>query len=256
MPFWDRSACRESFVTQNTDRKKAAAASVSEAIIREIIVQRYPPGMPLREQKIADRYRISRPSAREALRLAAQAGFVEIFQWRGARVIDVDIDQFHDIVCILEDIYAHCAALAAERMPDTAFAELDRLVPDDVTELPNTADKGKLYRLAFTIGEFIGQHSGSPIAQRMLLQVGRLVLWQQRLHRLGTVETDIESLFAHRLMAAAIKSRQPDVAAGAARAIVLITRQSLRPEATRTSGPATVGSVESIRDSRRSWRNR
>lgn len=261
-PSWDRSACRESFVTKNTDRTKAAAANrttaanVSEAIIREIIVQRYPPCMPLREQEIADRYQISRPSAREALRLAAQAGFVEILQWRGARVVDIDIDQFLDILCILEDIYARCAALAAERMPEAAFAELDRLIPEDAMRLPDTADKGKLYRLSFTVGDFIGQHSGSPIAQRMLLQVGRLALWQQRLHRPSTVETEIESLYAHRLMTAAIKSRQPDVAAGAARAIILITQRTLRPEAARRSRPATFARGESPGNSPRSWRSR
>ena len=60
-------------------------------------------------------------------------------------------------------------------------------------------------------------------------------LWQQRLHRPGTVESETESLFAHRLMAAAIKSRQRDVAADAARAIMLITRHALHPEPNRNS---------------------
>lgn len=217
-------------------RSKSAAdnrttdAWLSEALIREIIVRRLQPGMPLREQEIADRYRVSRPSARDALRLAAQVGFVEILPWRGARVTDIDIDQFLDILGILEDVYARCAALAAERMPETAFAELDRLVPADAALLPDTADKGKMYQISFTIGAFIGQHSGSAIAQRMLIHVGRLALWQQRLHLPGSVESEVESLYAHQLMAAAIKSRQRDVAAGAARATVLITRRSLHPE--------------------------
>jgi DNA-binding GntR family transcriptional regulator len=239
-------------MANSTTRTKGAAGNrttdawLSEAIIREIIVQRHQPGMPLREQEIADRYSVSRPSAREALRLAAQAGFVEILPWRGARVTAIGIDQFLDILGILEDVYARCAALAAERMPESAFAELDRHIPADAATLPDTADKGQLYRLSFTVGAFIGQHSGSPIAQRMLLHVGRLALWQQRLHLPGTVESEVESLFAHRLMAAAIKSRQRDVAAGAARAIVLITRRSLHPEPIRESDRTTLASLESF----------
>lgn len=205
-------------------------AWLSEAIIREIIVQRHQPGMPLREQEIADRYKVSRPSAREALRLAAQAGFVEILPWRGARIINIDVDQFLDILGILEDIYARCAGLAAERMPEMAFAQLDGLIPNDATLLPDTADKGQMYRISFTVGAFIGQHSGSAVLQRMLHDVGRLALWQQRLHRPGTVESEVESLFAHRLMAAAIKSRQRDVAAGAARSIMRITRHAMDPK--------------------------
>lgn len=249
-------------MTKSTDKMKTAAANrttafnLAEAIIREIIVQRHPPCMPLREQEIADRYQVSRPSAREALRLAAQAGFVEILQWRGARVTDIDTDQFLDILCILEDIYARCAALAAERMPEAAFAELDRLIPDDVERLPDTADKGQIYRLSYTIGAFIGQHSGSPIAHRMLLHVGRLALWQQRLHPPGAIKTEVESMLAHRLMAAAIKSRQAEVAADAARAIVLITQHALRPASTRRFRPATFVSPGSPDDPAQFWKDR
>jgi len=226
---------KESSKAKSSAGNRTTDAWLSEAIIREIIVQRHQPGMPLREQEIADRYKVSRPSAREALRLAAQAGFVEILPWRGARVANIDMDQFLDILGMLEDIYARCAALAAERMPESAFAELDSMIPTDAALLPDTTDKGQMYRISFTVGAFIGQHSGSPIVQRMLHHVGRLALWQQRLHRPGTVESETESLFAHRLMAAAIKSRQRDVAADAARAIMLITRHALHPEPNRDS---------------------
>ncbi|MGV7121482.1 GntR family transcriptional regulator [Sphingopyxis sp. 550A] len=241
-----RKMAKSSGRSRNSDDNRTTDAWLSEAIIREIIVQRHQPGMPLRENEIAERYEVSRPSAREALRLAAQAGFVEILPWRGARVANIDIDQFIDALGILEDIYARCAALASEHMPESAFAELDRHIPADAAHLPDTADKGQLYRLSFSIGAFIGRHSGSPIAERMLLHIGRLVLWQQRLHLPGTVETEVESLHAHRLMAAAIKSRQRDVAASAARAIVLITRRSLHPAPVRESDRSTLASLESI----------
>ena len=213
--------------TKSASDNRTTDAWLSEALIREIIVQRYRPGLPLREQDIADRYQVSRPSAREALRLAAQAGFVEILQWRGARVTSINIDEFLDLLGLLEDIYARCAALAAERMPAEIFPILDSMIPDDVAKLPDTANKGQLYRLSFSVGGLIGQHCGSSVVRRMLEQVGRLVLWQQRLHLPGTAETEVESLYAHRLLVAAITSRQRDVAAGAARATVLITRRAV-----------------------------
>jgi DNA-binding GntR family transcriptional regulator len=237
---------KETRKTKNASNGRTTDAWLSEALIREIIVERRRPGMPLREQEIADRYQVSRPSAREALRLAAQAGFVEIQPWRGARVTDINIDQFLDLLGLLEDIYARCAALAAERMPTSAFPVFDKLIPRDAAELPATADRGQLYRLSFTVGEVVGQHCGSPVTQRMLEQVGRLVLWQQRLHLPGTAESDIESLLAHRLMASAIKSRQRDVAAGAARAIVLITRRSIHPAPIRESDLSALANMESL----------
>ena len=243
-----RGMAKDTSKTKGSSGNRTTDAWLSEAIIREIIVQRFQPGTPLREQEIADRYSVSRPSAREALRLAAQAGFVEIQPWRGARVTNIDLDQFLDILGLLEDVYARCAALAAERMPESAFAEFDRYIPDDVAKLPDTAEKGQLYRMSFTAGAFVGQHSGSPIAQRMLHHIGRLALWQQRLHLPGTAESEVESLFAHKLLAAAIKSRQRDVAAGAARAIVLITRRALHPDPIRESDRAMLANLESFRN--------
>jgi len=205
-------------------------ARLAELLIRDIIVRRYPPGTPLREQEIADRYGVSRPSTREALRLMAYAGFVDILPWRGARVIDMSFDQFLDILGLLEDIYARCAALAAQRMPDIVHPALDDAIRQLEQALDGEPDKALLYRLSFTFGGLIGDHSGSPIANRLLNQVGRLALWQQRLRLPGTAESEKQSLDAHRLLASAIKARQPEVAAGAARTIVLITRRALLGE--------------------------
>ncbi len=215
-------------VEPSVSSNRTTAVWLTEAIIREIIVQRHAPGTPLREQDIAHRYDVSRPSAREALRLAAQAGFVEILQWRGARVVTMDMGQFLDVLDILEDVYARCAIRAAERMPEAAFPQLDSLVPENAESLPDTADKGKMYRISFTVGAFVGRHSGSPVLEKMLHHVGRIALWQQRLHRPGTVESETESLFAHQLMAAAIKSRQTEVAAEAARVIMRITKYAMQ----------------------------
>lgn len=210
-------------------------ARLAELLIREIIVRPYPPGTPLREQEIADRYGVSRPSTREALRLMAYAGFVEILPWRGCRVIDMSFDQFLDVLGLLEDIYARCAALAAKRMPAKVFAELGETMSQLEGALKNRADKALLYRLSFTFGGLVGEHSGSPIAHRLLIQIGRLALWQQRLRLPGTPESEKQSLDAHRLLASAIEARQPEVAAGAARTIVLITRRTLLGEEPATS---------------------
>ena len=224
------SRAKKSTAAPPAKRGLTVDARLAELLIREIIVRRYTPGTPLREQEIADRYGVSRPSTREALRLMAYAGFVEILPWKGARVIDMGFDQFLDILGLLEDIYARCAALAAKRMPDAVFAELDATMGQLEEALADDVDKALLYRLSFTFGGLIGDHCGSPIANRLLNQVGRLALWQQRLRLPGNPESEKQSLDAHRLLASAIKARQPEVAAGAARTIVQITRRTLLGE--------------------------
>lgn len=214
-------------IEQSTKRGTTVDAEVAEALIREIIVKRYKPGTPLREQEIADRYKVSRPSARNALRLMAYAGFVEVLPFKGARVIAMGFDQFLDILGLLEDIYARCAALAALRMPANAFNELDAILSALEMASQEASEKATLYKLSFGFGEIIGKYTGSPIAERLLNQVGRLALWQQRLLMPGTPESESQSLDAHRLTAAGIKGRQSEVAAGGGRSIVLITRQAL-----------------------------
>jgi GntR family transcriptional regulator, rspAB operon transcriptional repressor len=199
---------------------------LSEALIREVIVNRHPPGFALREQDIADRFKVSRPSVREALRLMAHAGFVEIQPWRGARVVAMAFDQFLDILALLEDIYARCATLAATRLPDIT---IDSLANDLETAAltRTTATREELYRFSFRFGAAIGDGAQSAVANRMLQQVGRIALWQQRLLLPGTIESEGRSLDVHRLLVAALRARHPALAAEAARAIVQITRQSL-----------------------------
>jgi GntR family transcriptional regulator, rspAB operon transcriptional repressor len=199
---------------------------LSEALIREIIVDRVPPGQPLREQEIADRYRVSRPSVREALRLMAHAGFVEIQPWRGARVVDMSFLQFLDILSLLADIYARCASLAAARIGDSALAELQRSF-DETVLVRTTATREELYRFSFRFGAIVGQQAGSAFIDLMLQQVGRLALWQQRLLVPGTPESEGRSMDVHALLMAALRARQPQLAGEAARTIVEITRQSL-----------------------------
>lgn len=218
---------RKAAKSEQGPRGLTVDARLAELLIREIIVRPYPPGTPLREQEVADRYGVSRPSTREALRVMVYAGFVEIQPWRGARVIDMNLDQFLDILGLLEDIYARCAALAAQRMSKSVFPELDATIGQVPSALPGAAGRNLLYRLSFTFGALIGEHSGSPVANRLLNQVGRLALWQQRLRLPGTPESERQSLDAHRVLAAAVKARQPEVAAGAARMIVQITRMTL-----------------------------
>ncbi len=222
-----RSRPKKAAAADQGSRGLTIDARLAEVLIREIIVRRYPPGTPLREQEIANRYGVSRPSTREALRVMAYAGFVEILPWRGARVIDMSFDQFLDILGLLEDIYARCAALAAQRMSESVFPELDTTMRQLEGALSEESDKTLLYRLSFTFGGLIGEHSGSPVANRLLNQVGRLALWQQRLRLPGTPESERQSLDAHRVLASALKARQLEVAAGAARTIVQITRRRL-----------------------------
>lgn len=200
---------------------------LSETLIREIIDNRYPPGAWLREQEVSARHGVSRASVREALRSVARAGFVEMQPWRGAQVVAVGGEELLDIFSLLEEMYAQCARLSAERFPERLISRLDGLMEAIEAAVARDADRSELYALSFGLGQLIGRHSGSKLAYQMLTQVGNLALWQQRLLKPGTSQSEQQSLSAHRILVSAVKDHHPEIAAAAARMIVMITRRSL-----------------------------
>lgn len=200
---------------------------LSETLIREIIDGLYPPGAWLREQEISTRHSVSRASVREAVRSVARAGFVEMRPWRGAQVTKVSGEELLDIFSLLEEMYAQCARLAATQFPEQMFDRLDAMMASIETAATSGANREELYTASFAIGQVIGRQSGSQLAYRMLTQVGNLALWQQRLLQPGNSQSEQQSLSAHRILVSAIKDRHPEIAAAAARMVVMITRRSL-----------------------------
>lgn len=201
-------------------------ARLSEALIRDIMEGRFAPGSWLREQEISRRHGVSRASVREALRNVAYAGFVDIQPWRGAQVAVLPADELLEVFVILEDLYAQCARLAAEAGPGIAPL-LWRLLAEMEIAITEGAPRERLYTGSFRFGRAIGRHGRSPLAYRLLVQVGNLALWQQRLRVPGTTRSEAQSLSAHRILAHAIEAGQPEIAEQAARLIVMITRREL-----------------------------
>jgi DNA-binding GntR family transcriptional regulator len=202
-------------------------ARLSLTLIREIIANRYPPGARLREQEIAARHGVSRASVREALRNVAYAGFVEIEPWRGAKVAEVSRSELLDIFSLLEETYGRCAYWAAERCPESAFARLDEMMADLEDAVRRGLSQAEKDNRSFAIGQFIGSNAGSDLAYRMLVQVGNLAIWQQRLLLENAPHVEVQSRSAHHLMISAIKAREPEIAEAGARMIVMITRRQL-----------------------------
>lgn len=202
-------------------------ARLSLILIREIIANHYPPGSRLREQEIAARHGVSRASVREALRNVAYAGFVEIEPWRGAKVAEVSRSELLDIFSLLEETYGRCAYWAAERCPESAFPRLDEMLAHLEDAVGRGLSQAEKDTRSFAIGQFVGSNAGSDLAYRMLVQVGNLAIWQQRLLLESAPHVEEQSRSAHHLMVSAIKAREPEIAEASARMIVMITRRQL-----------------------------
>lgn len=212
----------------NSSKQAAQPATLdlrlSERVERDIMTGVFAPGEWLREQDLSKRYGTSRPSIREALRMVAQSGFVEMHPWRGAQVIELNALEVLELTILMEEAYVLCARLAATRCDETLARELERLLAELEAAVAQEQDRAELYRISFSLGRRIGLAAKSRHAFRQLLQSGNLVLWHHRLVRPGDAQSDLQSLNAYRVLVAAVIRRQPEAAAAAARLVIILMR--------------------------------
>ena len=82
------------------------------------------PGSRLIEADIAAEYDISRSPVREALRMLERDALVEVVSRKGAVVIPLDVRSVEDLYAARIAVEGMAARMTAERMTDTALAEL------------------------------------------------------------------------------------------------------------------------------------
>jgi len=100
-------------------------------VLREWIYSgRFPPGAPLRQERLAEELNISRTPLREALRMLEREGVVEVLPNRGVRVMAADREKLLAAYELREVVDGLAARLAARRRtPDLEGqlrASLDR----------------------------------------------------------------------------------------------------------------------------------
>src|SRR6478609_8348458 len=98
-----------------------------DAIRARVVAGEVAPGQWLRESAVADSLGLSRTPVREALRMLAIEGLIEMVPNRGARVVSwtsADIDEVYRLRALLE---GHGAALAARAATREQVSHIRRL---------------------------------------------------------------------------------------------------------------------------------
>ena len=100
------------------------ADRLREAIEEEITTGKFLPGSRLDEVELAKRFEVSRTPIREALNLLLGEGLIEMRPRRGAVVARVSPQRLIEMFEVMAELEAMCAQLAARRMSDSEFAEV------------------------------------------------------------------------------------------------------------------------------------
>lgn len=99
--------------------------SLREAVEEEVATGKLAPGTHLDEIELARRFGVSRTPVREALRLLAGEGVVEIRPRRGTVVARVTPQRLVEMFEVMAELEAMCARLAARRMTESELQALD-----------------------------------------------------------------------------------------------------------------------------------
>ena len=209
-----------------------------DAVRQSILNGELAPGTWLREPAVATSLGLSRTPVREALRMLAAEGVVELVHNRGARVAEwtaADIDEIYRLRALLE---GHGAALAARDATAAQVAQLRQLAEryeravDDEAQAPGLSVQCNNAFHATVIAA-----SGSSRLQTLLDVVTSVPLVTQALRRY-TDDDRRRSVLQHRDIVTAIAHHDQELAESAMRSHILAARYTARHVASVSDEPS------------------
>ncbi|MGD9942805.1 MAG: GntR family transcriptional regulator [Burkholderiaceae bacterium] len=107
--------------------RRALPQEIVDRLRAEIVSGRWAPGERLTEQSMALHFGVSRTPLREAFKVVAAEGLLELLPNRGAVIAEPTLTEAHNKMRVLGALEALAAELACEAATDEQIAELERL---------------------------------------------------------------------------------------------------------------------------------
>jgi DNA-binding GntR family transcriptional regulator len=112
----------------SSQSKMSLAAGVSDSLRSDIIAGVFPPGQHLIEDRLSERYGVSRIPVREALRGLEAEGFVTIAPYRGAQVSRLTANDALDLLEVREVLEVVATRRAAANRSWEGIQEMARIL--------------------------------------------------------------------------------------------------------------------------------
>ena len=141
---------------QRKTRAEELRLQLADEIVRGTLV----PGTALDEITLADRFHVSRTPVREAIRLLAASGLVEVRAHRAAVVVRPSANQLADMFESMAELEALCAGFAAERMTRAERRTLEN-IHDELRVMIQSGDPQRYHEVneAFHNSIYAGGHN-------------------------------------------------------------------------------------------------
>ncbi len=135
---------------------------VTERLRTMLVEGRIPPGAKLNERELCERLRVSRTPLREAIKLLAAEGLVDLLPRRGAvavKLTEADVLHTFEVLSTLEGL---AGELAAQRATDAEVAEI-RAMNYEMLACYSRRDLSGYYRLNAAIHSAFASAARNPV---------------------------------------------------------------------------------------------
>lgn len=203
-----------------------------QAIRDGIAAGRYPPGVRLVEEAIAEREGVSRTPVRQALRRLEREGVVEIQKHRGAAVRPMSRRELSDLYELRARLEAFACELAAERAAESHLGELEQVAEEFEGLTHLAADDERIDRVRASNDAFhqtIAEATGNAFLSLVLATTRDNPLVLRSFRGFSQEELGRSALF-HRMIARAVGQRRGDRAGRLMMEHILQARDALVAE--------------------------
>lgn len=207
-------------------REDAQAEQIRRILGEDIMMGRLSPGEFLSEQKIAERFNVSRTPVREAIRVLAGDGLVTLRPRQRAAVRGQTASEILDQFETMAELEAACARLAARRHTPAQLAQMKK-AQAECRRRADSSDPDHYYRANVHLHEAIYAAAGNLYLQSETLKL------RDRLRFLRISQGRLPGRLAnsadeHERVITAIGDRDEDGAAIAMRDHLIVQGESLR----------------------------
>jgi DNA-binding GntR family transcriptional regulator len=150
---------------------RAALHEQAAQRLRQMLVEsRIPPGAKLNERELAEELHVSRTPLREAIKILAAEGLVELLPNRGAIAISLGEQDIVNTFEVMAGLEALSGELAAQRVTQAELAEI-RAMHFEMLAAYTRSDLSNYYRLNSMIHAAINAAAKNPVLTATYKQV-------------------------------------------------------------------------------------
>jgi DNA-binding GntR family transcriptional regulator len=157
----------------------AEVISIPRAVLHEQVAQRLrqmlvenriPPGAKLNERELSELLSVSRTPLREAIRMLAAEGLVELLPHRGAIAVELTEADVLNTFEVMAGLEAQSGELAAQRITDQELAEIQAM-HFEMMAAYTRRDLPAYYRINMRIHHAINAAAKNPVLEAVYNQV-------------------------------------------------------------------------------------